>query len=374
MAGVKLRIQKRDNNKGHYYLEYYLGSKMVNGKQKPDRKREGLGLDIYLKPKNNLERDYNKKNKNFAEAILLEREYGFMTSTHKLPNKNKGNKNFTDYFLDFAKKKNQSNKGLKSYTLTLNYLIKYRGKGLNINNIDYAYCRDFLSYLLSSTKSNGEKLSTASVIQYFNKLRLIISELNKEGLIDVDYCKDIKNPKLDTKPRIWLTQKEIKMLVDTPYHLRNIKELYLFMCFTSLRHIDVINLKWNDVKNEGENHFINIKQQKTGDFLTIPLTEAALNLMGDRKGNDDKIFEGAKYSANNNNHLKSWTLKAGINKHLTFHTGRHTFATNHYSQFKDAKATGMWLGHQSSKSTDVYVHLVNQTLFDQAKELKQIID
>ena len=52
MAGVKLRIQKRDNNKGHYYLEYYLGSKMVNGKQVAQRKREGLGLDVYLNPKN----------------------------------------------------------------------------------------------------------------------------------------------------------------------------------------------------------------------------------------------------------------------------------------------------------------------------------
>lgn len=110
MAGVKLRIQKRDNNKGHYYLDYYLGSKMVNGKQVAQRKREGLGLDIYLNPKNNIERDHNKKNKNFAEAIHREREYDFMTSTHNLPNKNKGNKSFTEYFLEFATKKNLSEK------------------------------------------------------------------------------------------------------------------------------------------------------------------------------------------------------------------------------------------------------------------------
>ena len=186
MAGVKLRIQKRDNNKGDYFLDYYFGSKMVNGKQVAQRKREGLGLDIYLNPKNNIERDHNKKNKNFAEAIHREREYDFMTSTHNLPNKNKGNKNFTEYFLEFATKKNLTDKGLKAYTLTLNYLIKYRGKGLTINDIDYAYCRDFLNFLLNSTKTNGEKLATSSVVAYFNKLRLIIKELNKEGLIPVD--------------------------------------------------------------------------------------------------------------------------------------------------------------------------------------------
>ncbi len=374
MSGVKLRIQKRDNNKGHYYLDYYLNSKMVNGVQKVQRKREGLGLDIYLKPKNNIERDYNKKNKNFAEAIHREREYDFMTSTHNLPNKNKGNKNFADYFLEFAQKKNLSGKGLMAYTLTLNYLIKYRGKGFTINDIDYAYCRDFLSYLLSSTKTNGEKLSTSSVIQYFNKLRLIIKELNKEGLIPIDYCKDINNPKEKKKPRIWLTIDEIKMLVNTPYHLRNIRELFLFMCFTGIRHVDVKNLKWKDVKNENDNHFISFEQQKTGEHLIIPLTDDATKVMGERKGDNDNIFVGAKYGSNYNEHLKRWAHLAGIKKNITFHSGRHTFATNYYLQTKDYKATGKWLGHRSSKSTDVYVNLANETLFEQAKGLSQIIE
>jgi integrase len=297
-----------------------------------------------------------------------------MTSTHNLPNKNKGNKNFADYFLEFVKKKNLSDKGLKAYTLTLNYLIKYRGKGLTIKDIDYAYCRDFLSFLLNSTKTNGEKLSTSSIVAYFNKLRLIIKELNKEGLVPVDYCKDIKSPKLDTKPRIWLTQDEITLLVNTPYHLRNIKELFLFMCFTSIRHSDVIKLKWKNVVREGDNNFIKFKQQKTGEYLITPLTEDAKKMMGDRKGDEDLIFEGAKYSANNNEHLKKWAYLSGIKKKLTFHTGRHTFATNLYIQTKDAKATSKWLGHTNAKSTEVYIHLAEQTLFEKAKELKQIID
>ena len=375
MAKVSLRIEKKPKTgKGHFYLEYYYGSKIINGIQRVNRKKESISMWIYLNPKGNREKDHNKKYKNFAEAIFREKEYDFITSIHKLPNKNKGNKKFLEYFKEFAESKNLKEKGLKAYDLTLNYLIKYRGKGLTINDIDYAYCRDFLSYLLNITKSNGEKLSTSSVVAYFNKLRLIIKELNKEGLIPVDYCKDIKNPKLNTKPRVWLTQDEIIQLVNTPYHLRNIKELFLFMCFTSIRHIDVINLKWKNIVKDGDNEFIKFKQQKTGEYLVIPLTEDAKKMMGKRNGDEDLIFNGAKYSANNNEHLKKWGLLAGIKKKLTFHTGRHTFATNLYLQTKDAKATSKWLGHTSAKSTEVYIHLAEQVLFEKAKELKQIID
>ena len=375
MAKVSLRIEKKPKTgKGHFYLEYYYGSKIINGIQRVNRKKESISMWIYLNPKGNIEKDHNKKYKNFAEAIFREKEYDFMTSIHKLPNKNKGNQNFLEYFLDFAKKKNLSNKGLQAYTLTLNYLIKYKGKGLTINDIDYAYCRDFLSYLLDSTKTNGEKLSTSSVVAYFNKLRLIIKELNKEGLIPLDFCRDIKNPKLDTKPRVWLTQDEIALLVNTPYHLRNIKELYLFMCFTSIRHSDVVKLKWKNVVKDGDNEFIKFKQQKTGGYLVIPLTEDAKKMMGERKGDEDLIFNGAKYSANNNEHLKKWGLLAGIKKKLTFHTGRHTFATNLYLQTKDAKATSKWLGHTSAKSTEAYIHLAEEVLFEKARQIKQIID
>lgn len=374
MAKVTLRIEKKPKTgKGHYYLEYYYGSKVINGVQKVDRKKYSINLWIYLNPKGNKEKDHNKKNKNFAEAIYREREYEFMTSTHKLPNKNKGNKNFIDYYRGFSGSKNLSKKGLMAYTLTLNYLIKYRGEDLRINDVNYAYCRDFLSYLLNTTKSNGEKLSTSSVVAYFNKLRLIIKELNKEGLIPEDYCKDIKSPIVKTKPRVWLTQEEIIQLINTPFHLRNIKELYLFMCFTSIRHVDVIKLKWKNIVKEGDNEFIKFKQQKSEEYLIVPLTEDAKKMMGERKGDEDLIFNGAKYSSNNNDHLKRWGLLAGIKKKLTFHTGRHTFASNLYLQTKDSKATTKWLGHKSAKSTEVYIHLVEQVLFEKAKELKQII-
>lgn len=374
IMGVKLRIQKRENGKGHYYLEYYLGSKMVDGVQKVQRKREGLGLDLYLKPKNNKERDYNKNHKNLAEAILVKREYDFITSSHNLPNKNKSNKNFFEYINEFVESKNIEKKGKDAYTLTINYLEQYKGKNITIKEVDYTYCRDFLGFLLNTSKSNGEKLSTASVTQYFNKLRLIVKELHKEGLKETDLCKDIKNPKLDTKPRIFLTLDEVDLLVNTPYHLRNVKDLFLFSCFTGLRHSDILQLKWKDVREVDDNKYLTVKQQKTGQYQNVPLTENAIKVIGERKGDDDKIFEGAKYSANNNRHLEKWVLTAGIKKKVTFHTGRHTFATNHYSQFKDSKATGKWLGHQSSKSTEVYVHLANQTLFEQAKLLKQTKD
>ena len=54
--------------------------------------------------------------------------------------------------------------------------------------------------------------------------------------------------------------------------------------------------------------------------------------------------------------------------------GRHTFATNLYLQTKDAKATSKWLGHTSAKSTEVYIHLAEQVLFEKAKQIKQIVD
>ena len=101
--------------------------------------------------------------------------------------------------------------------------------------------------------------------------------------------------------------------------------------------------------------------QKTKDPIYLPLSNEALRWMPERgeKRADDKVFDLPCFSQVNDR-LKVWAKAAGINKNMTFHTARHTFATMMLTLGADLYTTSKLLGHSDVQITQVYAKIVNQ--------------
>jgi integrase len=109
------------------------------------------------------------------------------------------------------------------------------------------------------------------------------------------------------------------------------------------------------------NHLLQFKQGKTGKAVAIPLNNWLLSLIGpppaDRNGNN-LIFHLPSHTMCLKA-LRHWTKKAGIEKHITWHCGRHSFAVNILNNGANIKTVASLLGHSGLKHTEKYTRAVD---------------
>ena len=93
--------------------------------------------------------------------------------------------------------------------------------------------------------------------------------------------------------------------------------------------------------------------------MELPISEQAVNLMGERKNPTDKVFQGLIYDGYSNLVLENWILKAGIEKKITFHCFRHTFATLQLEAGTDIYTISKMLGHSKIATTEIYAKVLD---------------
>ena len=119
---------------------------------------------------------------------------------------------------------------------------------------------------------------------------------------------------------------------------------------------DINKLVWSEVQHSETNGcFIRFTQKKTKGAETLPISETAYQLLGERGEASARVFQGLRYSSWHNLKLAQWAIKAGITKHITFHSFRHTFATEHLRHGVDIRTLQNWMGHRDIKSTMMYL-------------------
>ncbi len=127
---------------------------------------------------------------------------------------------------------------------------------------------------------------------------------------------------------------------------------------TGLRWSDIHKMVWNEVHEFDDGHRIIFNQKKTGGLQYLDLSERAYQLLEEKNEPDQRVFKGLKYSAWNNAALLQWVLKAGITKHITFHSGRHTFAVLQLTNGTDIYTLSKLLGHSELKTTQIYADII----------------
>jgi len=373
---VKLREKKISGNRQSLYLDFYPA--IPHPETGEPTRREFLGLYLFDKAKNPIDKQGNKETLQLAEQIRQKRENhlnkpeiytGYEKEQLKI--KEKGEQNFVTYFKSLADKRKASNHD--NWVSAYNYLETFTKGNLKFADLNEKFCNEFKEYLLTtkSNKSNKVTLAQNSAVSYFNKVKATLKQAYKDGYLHSDLNGKIQPIKQAETQRNFLTIEELNSLVKTECNNPLLKRAALFSALTGLRFSDIKNLVWGELEYiEGNGYFIQFKQQKTKGVEMMPISEQAFSLMGERKEPTDKVFEGLTYSAYENKHLAKWIGLAGITKDITFHCFRHTFATLQLSKGTDIYTVSKLLGHRELKTTQIYAKIIDQTKREAANKIK----
>lgn len=361
---VTLRQKKLKDGKLSLYLDFYPS--IINHKGKKTR-REFLKMSILEKPKNQLEKNHNKETLKIAEAIANRRrtelnkpEVYNAFEREQLEKKKKGEANFIDFMRKVADRRTGSN--YQNWISSINYLVAFTNGELKFKDINETFAEDYKHFLLTtnSLKRKGTKLSHNSALSYFTKFKTALKQAYKEDVISTDINSRITNIKEKETQRNYLTIEELNALVKTNCENEELRKVALFSALTGLRFSDVSNLTWKNVESSNNEHLITFIQEKTEAVEYLPISEQAYSLLGERKENEEKVFN-IKYSAYMNRQLKNWLESAKITKKITFHCFRHTYATLQLANGSDLATISEMLGHKNIKTTQIYAKIVSES-------------
>jgi len=276
---------------------------------------------------------------------------------NSLNNKAKKNSKVIPFF-EAQRDSHQETNTRKGWNNTLNHFREYAGEKITFQEINIDFCKEFKAYLL--TKVNPYSTST-----YFSIFKRMLNAATEKGVYVVSPAHQVKNSKPESH-RDFLTYEEWKLLKDTELidgHGKSKPEVsraFLFACVTGLRLSDIINLKWENIVDKD---YFQIKVIKTKRFLRNKLSESAKEIIEQQKQDHPKsesVFILPKSGVIINKLLKRWIEQAGITKHVTFHTSRHTAACLSIKLGNSIYATRDILGHQSTKHTEIYAKLLDE--------------
>jgi integrase len=377
---VTLRKKKINNGMESLYLDFYPAiNNPATGK--PTR-REFLGLYIFDKPKTPIEKKHNAETIKVAESIKQKRENilnkpEIYTQFEKeqLHIKEQGEKCFVEYFRKLAKKRKGSNSD--NWTSALYYLEKFTNGSIKFSELNEKFFNDFKDYLLTAKSHRSDKtnLSINSAASYFLKIKAALKQAYAEGLLQTDLNAKIQPIKSKETRREYLTIEELNKLVKTPCSSDILKRAALFSALTGLRFSDIQKMVWGEIEYiKGQGYLLNFRQKKTQGVETLPISEQAYTLLGERRGENEKVFAGLVYSAYTNKQLFQWLKEAGITKKITFHCFRHTFATLQLTKGTDIYTVSKMLGHREIKTTQIYAKVVDDAKREAANKIKLDID
>lgn len=230
------------------------------------------------------------------------------------------------------------------------------------SQINMKLIENFKQYLLEAPNagSKGGEISQNTASNYFSTFKTVLKQAFVDGYLTIDLSAKTKRiRKLDTR-RETLTLEEINLLVNTPCDKPIVKQGAFFSLLTGLRHCDVKKLRWGELQKIGDKYRLNFTQQKTKGVEYMPISEQAYKLCGEPKDPEQLVFADLPDITKISPPLKKWIKAAGINRNITFHCFRHTFATLQLTNGTDIYTVSKMLGHTDIKTTQIYAHIVDQ--------------
>ncbi len=360
---IRLRQRKTPSGLISLYLDIYL-----NGTRTYEY------LKLYLIPETSRQdRQKNLETMKLAEAIRAKRLVELQNSEYGFKSPFKEDSSFYDYYIAMCQErfKTETMGNWGNWRSALKHLLKYepRLKQLKWRDIDKDFVLGFKKYLEteacawsedSRERTKDRPLARNSKVSYFNKLRACCNKAYDERIIAYNPIRGVEGIKAEEGKRMYLTIDELRLLAQTECHYPSVKRAFLFSCLTGLRRSDIERLKWRDVYQQGEFTRIIFNQKKTNGLEYLDLAPEAVELMGTRGKPDDNVFDWIHTPSCTNDALRDWCLAAGIRKRITFHCGRHTFATMMLDLGTDLYTVSKLLGHKEIGTTQIYAKVMDK--------------
>ena len=250
---------------------------------------------------------------------------------------------------------------------------KYNITDIDILKIDHAFISDYEFYL--RTVRNCANNTAVKYIKNFNK---IIKICLANHWMDKNPFANYKS-KVKEVDRVYLSEEEIQEIINKDFgtdRLSLVRDIFLFSCFTGLAYIDVKNLTKSHVSIgiDGEK-WIFTHRQKTESASKIPILPVTQMIIDKyenhpQANNQDRllpILSNQKMNA----YLKEIAAVCNINKELTFHIARHTFATTvTLTNGVSIESVSKMLGHKNLRTTQHYAKVLDKKVSEDMKILK----
>lgn len=268
---------------------------------------------------------------------------------------------------------------LERYKTSLKHTIdflewKYKISDIDILKINHAFITEYEFYLRSV-----RNCSNNTAVKYIKNFGKIIKICLANNWIDKNPFSNYK-AKVREVERVYLTEDEIQKILNKEFateRLSLVRDIFLFSCFTGLAYIDVKNLTKSHISLgiDGEK-WIFTHRQKTESASKIPIlpvTQLIIDKYLDHPQclNEDRllpILSNQKMNA----YLKEIAGICEINKELTFHIARHTFATTvTLSNGVPIESVSKMLGHKNLRTTQHYAKVLDKKVSDDMRLLKE---
>ncbi len=366
---ISLKKKKLKSGKLSLYLEFYKGStKDSNGKIKHFREFEYLNIYLIDQPKTADEKRENKEKFALAENIKSIRESEFIQGKYKIADNRKLNIGFIEYFDKLLNKRSDYLSNYNTWKSTKRYIDQYVHPSTTFRQVDLEFVNGFKEFLdKKAITKNGTPLAAGSKYSYFNRFRTVIRNAYEDGYLSENLISKVKNfDQLETK-REYLTLSELQSLFNTDCKYEVLKKAFLFSCLTGLRWSDVHKLVWEEVRDEDDSCKIIFRQKKTDGVEYLYISKEARELLGERKLKSDRVFTNLQYGVGITTELLRWCMKAGITKHITYHSSRHTNAVLLLENGADIYTVQKRLGHKEIRTTEIYAKIIDKKMREAAE-------
>lgn len=368
---VTLRSRKRASGLSSLYLDIFH-----NGVRKTEY------LKLYLT--NGSSREDKAKDKEAlraAEAIRACRVVELMDSRIGIDVKAPSEVKFFEYMQQIIDRKDGTTK--TSWKNCMSHVENYeKNHDITFGDIDYKWVLGFRDHIdnasqwaIDSRKRRGNEkpLAEGTKALMFQKFCTVFNMAVRDGILLRNPADNIERFEESYAPREFLTQDELRRLVSVPAPDELVGKAFLFSCFTGMRWSDIVPLRWDDIRDMGDRHRIVFKQKKTGGLEYLDLSPQAVKVLGQRGEDDELIFDGITAVQNARINVSAWVRAAGINKHITFHCGRHTFAVMMLDLGVDLYTVSKLLGHKSIETTQIYAKVLDKNKLNAVDRIPNFI-
>mgnify|MGYP000472215096 CR=1 FL=1 len=271
------------------------------------------------------------------------------------------------------------------YRITRNHLInyvknKYHTTDYDISAIDKAFVNEFFAYLQGFNRKDNKKLCTTNgALKHITRFKKVMNmALANEWISRNPAC--LLKAKKDKVDVGFLNEEEIRaiQIAKLPPKLVISREIFMFAVYTGISYTDMINLT-NENITIGIDHspWLTYRRQKTGVRVALPLLEPAQRIIEEfdcynsHKPNSHLFPFICGQTINRN--LKLIAATAKVKKRVTYHIGRHTFATTITLQRGiPLETVSKMLGHTNVTTTQIYAKVVDNKVMDDMAALKEM--
>lgn len=291
----------------------------------------------------------------FLNKLMLDEKPFSWDELDRLLEKKSAGDSFISFVEDYAKtRKDIKESTRKNHLKLVNALRQYK-KIVSFDDLTKYNILDYDRWLHSR-----KEYRQATIASYHKFLKIYVNEALRRELITENPYLGIKIDRGKSALRKYLTDDELEAVENVELKtdsLNKVRDLFVFQCYTGLAYADLSKFDFRKVVNRSGKYILHDTRQKTGEEFYIVLLSKAIDIL--RKYDYVlPVITNQQY----NLRLKLVSQYAGLDKELTSHMGRHTYATMCLNSGIQIEVLAKMMGHTDIKTTQIYAKMVNTTV------------